>query len=464
MKHHKLLSLLLAAAVASGNILPVSAGSATAAGDINSDGVVSADDLELLQGYVLGSNKLTEAQAKTADINGDGKTDVYDVVKLRKLILSIERAIKFTAVTDRISTGYTDALKSLKESEGGSAVTSAAELKTALSPYFSEKIVNDYLAKYDDKFFADSVLLVKPFFLTSKNYQKSRVYTTAECGCSTSYAGTYTTKNVTSYLNIRKEHSYTSDSIGRIPPNAIIPVSYGDGQWAHVTYDGVSGYANMDYMQKISEPAPSYSFIPDVKVDSVKYSDGSISVTASEFKSETATDFAPALVIQAVVAKKDYYAGKTSWSVTISQPPELKYDYPLAKERLDAVGWNLQAAFNAASGITYYGQKPDMPQTTDYTLEWYAEYGFKNGKGNCYVMAAMFCEMARLLGYDIHLISGKVPLKDGTWGPHSWTEVNVDGTVYICDPDFAHETGKNGYMITYGQSGTWMYQKEMVMD
>ena len=349
MKHHKLLSLLLAAAVASGNILPVSAGSVTAAGDINGDGVVSADDLELLQGYVLGSNKLTEAQAKTADINGDGKTDVYDVVKLRKLILSTERAIKFTAVTDRISTGYTDALKSLKESEGGSAVTSAAELKTALSPYFSEKIVNDYLAKYDDKFFADSVLLVKPLFLTSKNYQKSRVYTTAECGCSTSYAGTYTTKNVTSYLNIRKEHSYTSDSIGRIPPNAIIPVSFGDGQWAHVTYDGVSGYANMDYMQKISEPAPSYSFIPDVKVDSVKYSNGSISVTASEFKSETATDFAPALVIQAVVAKKDYYAGKTSWSVTISQPPELKYDYPLAKERLDAVGWNLQAAFNAAS-------------------------------------------------------------------------------------------------------------------
>ncbi len=464
MKHNKLLSLLLAAALASGNILPAAAGSAAAAGDINADGTVSSDDLELLQGYVLGKNKLTEAQSKTADVNGDGKTDVYDVVKLRKLILSSDRTLKFTAVTDRITTGYTDALKSAKTSESGRAVASAAELKAALSPYFNEKIVNDYLTKYDEKFFADSVLLINPVFLTSSNYQLKKTYSSAACGCSTSYAGTYTTKNVTSYLNIRTDHSAATESIGRIPPNAIIPVSYGNGKWAHVTYNGISGYANMDYMQKISEPAPSYSFIPDIKVDSVKYSNGRINVAASEYKSTTESDFAPVLIIQAVIPRKDYYAGGSVWDVTVSKAPELKYDYPLAKARLDQIGWDPQAAFRDASSITYYGQKPDMPQTPDYTLEWYAEYGFKNGKGNCYVMAAMFCEMARLLGYDAHLISGKVPLKDGTLGAHSWVEVVIGGTVYVCDPDFTSETNNNGYMITYGQSGTWRYQKELVMD
>ena len=79
---------------------------------------------------------------------------------------------------------------------------------------------------------------------------------------------------MTSYLNIRKEHSASSDSIGRIPPDSTITVTAGDGQWAHVTYNDISGYANMDYMQKVSEPAPTYEFLPDIKFDSVKYSDG----------------------------------------------------------------------------------------------------------------------------------------------------------------------------------------------
>ena len=89
-----------------------------------------------------------------------------------------------------------------------------------------------------------------------------------------------------------------------------------------------------------------------------------------------------------------------------------------------------------------------MPQDDKTTMEWYAEYGFVNGKGNCYVMAAMFCEMAKTLGYDAHLISGKVPLWNGGWGPHSWVEVIIDGVVYVCDPDFTNETGSNGYYVS----------------
>ena len=78
-------------------------------------------------------------------------------------------------------------------------------------------------------------------------------------------------------------------------------------------------------------------------------------------------------------------------------------------------------------------------------------------------MAAMFCEMAKLLGYDAHQISGRVPLKAGGYGPHSWVEITFEGTTYVCDPDFTEETKRNGYMITYGQSGTWVYQKDTVM-
>jgi hypothetical protein len=78
-------------------------------------------------------------------------------------------------------------------------------------------------------------------------------------------------------------------------------------------------------------------------------------------------------------------------------------------------------------------------------------------------MAAMFCEMAKSMGYEAHQISGKVPFLAGGYGPHSWVEVVVNGTTYVCDPDFTNETGYNGYMINYGQSGTWRYVKETTM-
>ena len=463
MKYQKLLSIILSAAISAGGIFPVSVNAAVT-GDISGDGAATADDLALLQGYVLGSKELTKAQSEAADLNGDGKTDVHDVVQLRKTILSAERSLKFTSVTKRITSGYKDSIKKLDISGNGFAVTSCAELKEALSPYFEDSVINSQLETYNDAFFERSVLLLQPVYLNPANYQKKKVITTDTCGCSSSYAGTYTTKNVTSYLNIRKEHSASSESIGRIPPNAVIPVTYGDGQWAHVTYEGVSGYANMDYMQKVSEPAPTYEFLPDIKFDSVKYTGGKIEITASEFKASAPVGFAPAIILEAVIDKKDYYAEGTKWNVTITESPADKYDYPLAKARLDTVGWDLQAAFNAAAGITYYGQTADMPQDTDHSLEFYADFGFNNGKGNCYVMAAMFCEMARLLGYDAHLISGKVPLLKGGYGPHSWTEINVNGTVYVCDPDFTNETKRNGYMITYGQSGTWKYVKDITMD
>lgn len=75
------------------------------------------------------------------------------------------------------------------------------------------------------------------------------------CNCSESYAGNYIcTSNTT--LNIRNGHSTSSPKIGSIPSGATVYVSKGDGTWAHVEYNGVSGYASMSYLAKKEEPAP----------------------------------------------------------------------------------------------------------------------------------------------------------------------------------------------------------------
>ena len=86
-----------------------------------------------------------------------------------------------------------------------------------------------------------------------------------------------------------------------------------------------------------------------------------------------------------------------------------------------------------------------------------ALYGFQNGVGDCYVMAATFYYMAKTLGYDAHQMAGYVPLSSGGMGVHSWVEIDMNGTTYVFDPDFTNETGRNGYQITYGTSGTWVY-------
>lgn len=120
---------------------------------------------------------------------------------------------------------------------------------------------------------------------------------------------------------------------------------------------------------------------------------------------------------------------------------------------------SLQQAFNWCASMTYVRQ--DTPPQLG--VAYLAQHGLSTHSGNCYIMASTFCEMARALGYECHVMTGQVPLRRGGLGPHSWVEINIDGTWYICDPDFTEETGRNGFMIHYGKSGTWRYQNYTVM-
>ena len=62
------------------------------------------------------------------------------------------------------------------------------------------------------------------------------------------YAGTYTV-NATS-LNIRSAPSTSASKVGSIPNGATVTVSSGNGSWAAVSYNGISGYCSMDYLKQ----------------------------------------------------------------------------------------------------------------------------------------------------------------------------------------------------------------------
>ena len=55
-------------------------------GDINGDGVISAQDLLLLRKYLVGIAVESRFDRLAADLNGDGKIDILDLVRLRKAL------------------------------------------------------------------------------------------------------------------------------------------------------------------------------------------------------------------------------------------------------------------------------------------------------------------------------------------------------------------------------------------
>lgn len=141
---------------------------------------------------------------------------------------------------------------------------------------------------------------------------------------------------------------------------------------------------------------------------------------------------------------------------------ELSYEQYRANLVLNQIGRDLRTAFNWSSNLTYYRYCDDVPAGMT-KCQWYSRYGFERGCGNCHVMACTFYQMAVALGYEAHYVYGYVPLASGGVGHHGWVEIVINGTTYVCDPDFYYNMRRKGssltgYMITYGTPGTWMYQ------
>ena len=128
---------------------------------------------------------------------------------------------------------------------------------------------------------------------------------------------------------------------------------------------------------------------------------------------------------------------------------------PTAAGVLDRIGWTLSAAYNYAASLDYYGKTLFDASWGSYNL---AQYGFENGKGNCYVMAGVFYELAKMLDYEIHQIAGFIPLINGGETAHSWCEVVQDGEIYVCDPNLTQSRGNDAFMKPYGSKGIWVYQ------
>ena len=69
----------------------------------------------------------------------------------------------------------------------------------------------------------------------------------------------------------------------------------------------------------------------------------------------------------------------------------------------------------------------------------------KNKKGNCHRYAASFAYIARVLGYDVRVVVGKVSSNHGGMTPHGWDEVKFGKKWYVFDPDMQYNNKVDGY-------------------
>ena len=60
--------------------------SAAILGDLNSDGIVNADDVNVLQNYLI--KKSGELSDISLDLNNDNTVNVFDLIKLKRIAIS----------------------------------------------------------------------------------------------------------------------------------------------------------------------------------------------------------------------------------------------------------------------------------------------------------------------------------------------------------------------------------------
>lgn len=128
-------------------------------------------------------------------------------------------------------------------------------------------------------------------------------------------------------------------------------------------------------------------------------------------------------------------------------------------ERLDI----LRAAYEYSRDSFTYLRKDPIDYGARGWENGYAKTMLTGGLGNCYNYAAVFCVLARGLGYEAEAISGTMTV---TNQPHGWVEIPFDGEMYIFDPEteMVYRTQRDifeydMFMLTYAEGTFWDYMR-----
>ena len=99
--------------------------------------------------------------------------------------------------------------------------------------------------------------------------------------------------------------------------------------------------------------------------------------------------------------------------------------------------------------FSYLGRRHVVQEGVDWSIE-EAKLIFESGKGSCYHFAAAFRALARRLGYPAYTILRS--LDGDPANVHAWTDIVIDGTPYVFDPQLHQRYGNERFMLSYEQA------------
>lgn len=133
-----------------------------------------------------------------------------------------------------------------------------------------------------------------------------------------------------------------------------------------------------------------------------------------------------------------YTTGDAELDTTLNAIVEELTDDSMSRDQ------KLEVLFNYCRDNFKYLKRPLISKGQTGWEPAYAAYFLKNGKGNCYNFSAAYCLLCRELGLPAYTVVGRA-----LNSPHGWVEIELDGAVYLFDPQLAwrylHDWGRTGY-------------------
>ena len=128
----------------------------------------------------------------------------------------------------------------------------------------------------------------------------------------------------------------------------------------------------------------------------------------------------------------------------------------LAGIQAEESGRDLKKAFDWSASLEYYTLLPEVFPGEE-RADIYASFGFDTGQGDCYVAAATFYWMAKVLGEEnLEYVEGHVEGTEGQMLEHAWVEQKDGDTTWFYDP-YNMYRGRTAWKFLYGTKGSSRY-------
>lgn len=230
------------------------------------------------------------------------------------------------------------------------------------------------------------------------------------------------TMYVKSSVNVRSGPSADYGKIGSLSKGKAVKVTGKSDQtgWYRIDYNGKVGYVSDSYLQ--ADPLPE-------EETTKKQATGLESVINNAKLTPFRSDFTPAYEEIDKVFNSIFKDGMTTYDKV-----KACYDYLIKN--------------------CSYGNNEVMMDYIDYYFYGYnyevRSYGMLKGKiGVCDDYSATFATMMQAIGLNCYVVGGQTSKAGGGYTGHAWCEMNINGTIYVFDPQVEDNIAKGGTIKYY---------------